>query len=74
MGWSLKYEVFFYVLCMGALFAGRRALVIVAAALVYTTLVLPAVRFGYLDFDSAQSYPFTCAYGRMTWPSQWTMR
>ncbi|WP_295449170.1 acyltransferase [uncultured Thiodictyon sp.] len=65
VGWSLNYEVFFYAVCMGALFAGRRALVIVAAVLFFTTLVVPAVRFGYIDLDPAHSYPFAGVYWRM---------
>lgn len=65
VGWSLNYEVFFYAVCMVALCAGRRALVIVAAVLFFTTLVLPAVCFGYIDLDPEHSYPFAGVYARM---------
>ncbi len=65
VGWSLNYEAFFYAVCAFALLAGRRALAIVAAVLVFTTLVLPGLRFGYVDLDPEQVYPFAGAYGRM---------
>lgn len=39
VGWSLNYQAFFYAVCMFALWAGRRALVVIAAVLVFTTLV-----------------------------------
>ncbi|MGO4808956.1 acyltransferase family protein [Cupriavidus sp. 2MCAB6] len=66
VGWSLNYEMAFYaIFALGLLVARRRALLVVAAVLGCTTLLLPWWRFGAVDPDPAHLYPFTSTWVAM---------
>ncbi|MCY0858006.1 acyltransferase family protein [Cupriavidus sp. D39] len=66
VGWSLNYEMAFYAICaLGLLVARQRALLVVAAALAGTTLVLPWWRFGAVNPDPTHVYPFASAWVSM---------
>jgi peptidoglycan/LPS O-acetylase OafA/YrhL len=63
VGWSLNYELAFYAaFALGLLLAGRRALLVVLGVFALVTLVLPWWRFGTLQADPAQGYPFAAPW------------
>lgn len=57
VGWSLNYEVFFYVLCaIGLAVFGRRALALVALALFATTIIVPFWHSGIVQRNPEALY------------------
>jgi hypothetical protein len=54
VGWTLNYEMFFYVLFCGALFFGRYALAVVGAVLVGLVFGAPIFAGGDISFDAGR--------------------
>ena len=58
VGWSLNYEMTFYVaFALGLWLAGRYALWVVLGIFAASTVLLPWWRFGAVDPDPARTYP-----------------
>lgn len=62
VGWTLNYEVAFYLVCAGSLLFGRLALAAAVSALLGLTLALPLLRLGFVELNPAAAYPFGHIY------------
>lgn len=70
-GWTLVYEVWFYVLFAVSLLAGRWRWWVLAALFATFLIAIPYAKTGHLEFDASIGYPFRNYLSVATNPLMW---